>query len=75
MTNREMAKGAAAAGPRAAPAPDRQPAPPMPAPEGSPGPTTDREPVDSPQPNASVKRAPPDAEHGGLATERGGSES
>ncbi|WP_342635906.1 hypothetical protein [Methylobacterium segetis] len=42
----------------------------MPAPEDSSTPTTREEPVDSPQPNASAKRAPPTPTHPGLATDR-----
>nr|WP_132253839.1 hypothetical protein [Methylobacterium segetis] len=70
MTNREMAKGAASADPAAAPRPNEHPLPPMPAPEDSSTPTTREEPVDSPQPNASAKRAPPTPTHPGLATDR-----
>lgn len=66
MTNRNMVRGA-----DAAPRPNTTPLPPMPASEGSAGPITDREPIDSPQPNPSVKRAPPDARRPGLATDRG----
>ncbi|GJE41782.1 hypothetical protein F6X53_18120 [Methylobacterium soli] len=69
MTNREMARGAAAGAARA-PQPNTQPLPPMPAPEDSATPTTDVEPIDSPQPNASVKRDPPAPGRPGLATER-----
>jgi len=80
MTNREMVKGAVAKGAAAEratardrtdlPQPNATPLPPMPAPEDSRTPTTDQEPVDSPQPNASAKRAPPSERRPGLATER-----
>ena len=72
MTNREMAKGATKGvdpddkGQR----PNTQALPPMPAPEDSRAPATDLEPIDSPQPNASVQRAPPSADKPGLATKR-----
>ncbi|MGU3540951.1 hypothetical protein [Methylobacterium sp. A54F] len=69
MTNREMAKGAAAAG-AAAPQPNDRPLPPMPAAEDSRTPTIREEPVDSPQPNASLKREAPTPDHPGLATDR-----
>ncbi|WP_348644085.1 hypothetical protein [Methylobacterium sp. WL12] len=42
----------------------------MPADEGSATPTTHEEPIDSPQPNASVKRDPPSDEKPGLSTKR-----
>ncbi|WP_194075142.1 hypothetical protein [Methylobacterium durans] len=72
MTNREMAKGAVGTGAKAAeaPEPNRQPLPPMPAPEDSPTPTTREEPIDSPQPNASIKRSPPSERRPGLGTDR-----
>ncbi|GJE60022.1 hypothetical protein MPOCJGCO_2131 [Methylobacterium trifolii] len=68
MTNRAMVTGPAEDdnGQR----PNTKPLPPMPAAEDSPTPTTDREPIDSPQPNASVERAAPDAQRQGLATKR-----
>ena len=44
--------------------------PAMPAPEDSPTPTTHEEPVDSPQPNASVKREAPRPSEIGLSTKR-----
>lgn len=69
MTNREMVKGAVT-DESAAPRPNATRLPPMPAPEDSATPTTDLEPIDSPQPNASAGRAPPDAEKSGLATKR-----
>jgi len=64
MTNRDMVKP----GPK--PEPNAAPLPSMPAPEGSARPTTDREPIDSPQPNASVERDPPDRAKIGLTTDR-----
>nr|WP_082482322.1 hypothetical protein [Methylobacterium sp. Leaf123] len=76
MTNRHMvkpslaAKSAAASGSAGLPEPNRTPMPAMPAPEDSPTPTTHEEPVDSPQPNASVKREAPDAGEIGLSTRR-----
>ena len=70
MTNREMARGAVEADAARAPQPNKRALPPMPAPEDSPTPTTDAEPIDSPQPNASVKRDPPAPGRSGLATER-----
>lgn len=70
MTNRSMVKQAIASVPEAGPQPNATPLPAMPAPEGSATPTTDQEPVDSPQPNASVKRSPPSADRPGLGTER-----
>ncbi|MER2267276.1 hypothetical protein [Methylobacterium oxalidis] len=71
MTNRDMAKGAAGARPGAAPEPNRHPLPPMPAPEDSKTPTTNEEPIDSPQQsNASIKRAPPSPSRPGLGTDR-----
>lgn len=66
MTNRNMVRGPAAEAPK----PNTDPLPPMPAPEGSAAPTTTQEPPDSPQPNASGHRAPPDAGRPGLATDR-----
>jgi len=78
MTNREMAKGAVAEGAAAkgpadagrVPQPNAHALPPMPVPEDSATPTTTEEPIDSPQPNASVKRDPPAPGRSGLATER-----
>ena len=70
MTNREMVSGAAKASTEAAPKPNTPPLPPMPADEGSATPTTREEPIDSPQPNASVDRDPPSDEKPGLATKR-----
>lgn len=68
MTNRDMVKPAPSDG--SAQKPNRQPLPPMPADEDSRSPVTDREPVDSPQPNASEKRGPPRPGEIGLATRR-----
>ncbi|ARO56555.1 hypothetical protein B2G69_22050 [Methylorubrum zatmanii] len=76
MTNRYMvkpslaAKSAAASGSKGDPQPNRTPMPAMPAPEDSPTPTTHEEPVDSPQPNASVKRDAPGPGEIGLSTKR-----
>ncbi|MCJ2007326.1 hypothetical protein ACFZ8E_16490 [Methylobacterium sp. HMF5984] len=70
MTNREMVSGAAKVSPEAAPKPNTRALPPMPADEGSATPTTQVEPIDSPQPNASAGREPPSAEKSGLATKR-----
>ena len=68
MTNRDMVKGGATADPIQKP--NTPPLPPLPAPEDSGTPTTRSDPIDSPQPNASVERdAPSDAKQG-LATER-----
>ena len=69
MTNRDMVKpGAAGSG--EGPRPNRDPLPPMPATEDSPTPTTDREPPDSPGPNASAKRGAPAGGKIGLTTDR-----
>ena len=76
MTNRYMvkrslmAKPAAANGVSGLPEPNRSPLPAMPAPEDSPTPTTNEEPVDSPQPNASAKRGPPGPGELGLSSRR-----
>ncbi|KAB1070392.1 hypothetical protein [Methylobacterium planeticum] len=70
MTNREMAKGAVGPEAAAAPQPNTRKLPPMPAPEDSATPTTDEEPIDSPQPNASIERDPPAPGHSGLSTDR-----
>ncbi len=70
MTNRDMAKGAAKAPAGTAPEPNTTALPQMPAAEDGPAPATDAEPIDSPQPNASVRRAPPSAEKPGLSTKR-----
>ncbi|ACL59274.1 hypothetical protein [Methylobacterium nodulans] len=48
MTNPDMVKRRAAAQPEPAPAPNCDALPPMPAPEDSPTPVTDRDPEDSP---------------------------
>ena len=70
MTNRDMVKPDLK--PTAGPAqePNRRPLPPMPADEDSRTPTTDREPIDSPQPNASAERSPPAEGEIGLTTKR-----
>ncbi|GJD58019.1 hypothetical protein [Methylobacterium dankookense] len=68
MTNREMAKGALT-GDRGQ-HPNAQVLPPMPAAEDSRTPTTQIEPEDSPQPNASAKRRPPEEGEIGLVTRR-----
>ncbi len=52
------------------PEPNRTPLPAMPAPEDSLTPTTNEDPVDSPQPNASAKRGPPGSGELGLSTRR-----
>ncbi|HEV2541614.1 MAG TPA: hypothetical protein VGU70_02500 [Methylobacterium sp.] len=76
MTNRYMvkrslmAKPAPADGVSGLPEPNRSPLPAMPAPEDSLTPTTNEEPVDSPQPNASAKRGPPGSGELGLSTRR-----
>ncbi|CAO4177356.1 Fibronectin-attachment protein (FAP) [Methylorubrum aminovorans] len=76
MTNRYMvkrslmAKPASANGVSSLPEPNRSPLPAMPAPEDSLTPTTNEEPVDSPQPNASAKRGPPGSGELGLSTRR-----
>ncbi|TXM64903.1 hypothetical protein FV222_10640 [Methylobacterium sp. WL103] len=70
MTNREMVSAAARASAEAEPKPNTTALPPMPADEGSATPTTHEEPIDSPQPNASVKRDPPSDEKPGLSTKR-----
>ncbi|WP_375463701.1 hypothetical protein [uncultured Methylobacterium sp.] len=70
MTNREMAKGATKVQAGTEPQSNRTPLPPMPAPEDSATPATDREPIDSPQPNPSGGREPPTPEKPGLATKR-----
>ncbi|KQT49263.1 hypothetical protein ASG52_09885 [Methylobacterium sp. Leaf456] len=67
MTNRHMVKPDAAAKPSAA---NRTQPPPMPAPEDSRTPTTQEEPIDSPQPNASAKREAPKPGEIGLAAGR-----
>jgi hypothetical protein len=69
MTNREMVKGAVEHGDAGQHA-KAQALPPMPAPEDSATPTTREEPIDSPQPNASAKRRPPEAGELGLTTRR-----
>ncbi len=69
MTNREMVKGAVEHGDAGQHA-NAQALPPMPAPEDSPTPATREEPIDSPQPNASVKRRPPEDGEMGLTTRR-----
>lgn len=65
MTNRNMVN-------KAAPAvePNTPPLPPMPAPEDAASPTTQEDPIDSPQPNTSAKRDAPGAEKQGLVTRR-----
>ncbi|MGA4552804.1 hypothetical protein [Methylorubrum aminovorans] len=76
MTNRYMvkrslmAKPASANGVSGLPEPNRSPLPAMPAPEDSLTLTTNEEPVDSPQPNASAKRGPPGSGELGLSTRR-----
>lgn len=76
MTNRYMvkpslaAKSAATSAGSGLPEPNRTPLPEMPAPEDSLTPTTHEEPFDSPQPNASAKRSPPDSGELGLSTRR-----
>lgn len=65
MTNRHMVKPDVAAKPQAR---NDTPLPPMPAPEDSRTPTTREEPIDSPQPNASVKRESPQPGEIGLST-------
>ena len=82
MTNRYMVKAsliAKAGGPptgvsggTSLPEPNRTPLPAMPAPEDSLTPTTNEEPIDSPQPNASLKRNPPGPGEVGLSTDRDG---
>lgn len=69
MTNREMVKGAVEHGDAGQQANARA-LPPMPAPEDSATPTTREEPIDSPQPNASAKRRPPEDGELGLTTRR-----
>ncbi|MDP4002027.1 hypothetical protein [Methylobacterium sp. NEAU K] len=66
MTNRNMVRDGA--GPEVRP--NTPPLPPMPAPEGSPTPTTRDEPVDSPHLNASLKREVPAPGEQGLSTKR-----
>ena len=68
MTNRAMVKGGVGTTP--AQRPNTPPLPPMPATEDGAHPTTREEPVDSPQPNASVDRAAPGPDKQGLATRR-----
>lgn len=68
MTDRAMVK--AKAGTDAAETPNVAPLPPMPAPEDGDTPTTREDPIDSPQPNASAKRAAPGPGEHGLATKR-----
>lgn len=68
MTNRNMVKGSVGANP--AETPNAPPLPAMPAPEDGDRPTTREEPIDSPQPNGSSKRAAPGPDRQGLATER-----
>lgn len=76
MTNRYMvkrslvAKSGAVARANGLPEPNTAPLPAMPAPEDSRTPTTDQEPVDSPQPNCSAKRSPPNSGELGLSTRR-----
>ncbi len=67
MTNRDMVKPSAD---EAGQTPKAAKPPPMPADEDGRRPTTDSEPVDSPQPNASVERKPPGPGEIGLTTER-----
>ncbi len=69
MTNREMVKGALEHG-DGGQHPNDTALPPMPAPEDSATPSTREEPIDSPQPNASAKRRPPEAGEMGLTTRR-----
>lgn len=74
MTNRDMVKppreGMTSGMPE--PKPNATALPPMPAPEDSTTPTTDREPIDSPQLNASAERDPPGPGQIGLSTNRKG---
>ncbi|MGN7123177.1 hypothetical protein [Methylorubrum thiocyanatum] len=82
MTNRYMVKAsliAKSGGPPTGvsdgtglPEPNRTPLPAMSAPEDSLTPTTNEEPIDSPQPNASLKRNPPGPGEVGLSTDREG---
>lgn len=64
MTNRAMVTPEAARGD--GPQPNRDPLPPMPAPEGTPALVTDREPVDSPHLNEEMQRP----KSGGLTTQK-----
>ncbi|MEH3144634.1 MAG: hypothetical protein PGN34_04650 [Methylobacterium frigidaeris] len=73
MTNSDMVKRAAAENAPGAPAPNRQPTPPVPAQEGAPGPIADEEPEDSPtagrrvpEPNPQFRGPPKD----GLSTRK-----
>lgn len=50
MTNSHMVKPGRPGPGAPEPAPNRDPLPPMPAPEGAASPVTDQEPLDSPQP-------------------------
>lgn len=68
MTNREMAKGALTDD--RGQHPNARNLPPMPAAEDSGTPATEIEPEDSPQPNASAKRRPPEDGEIGLVTKR-----
>jgi len=68
MTNRNMVKEAGSGAP--VPHPNTPPLPPMPAPEDSATPTTREEPIDSPQLDASLKRAAPKPGEQGLSTKR-----
>lgn len=65
MTNRNMVNKA-----NPAEQPNTAPLPPMPAPEDAARPTTQEDPIDSPQPNTSAKRDAPSAAKQGLATRR-----
>lgn len=65
MTNRNMVNGNARKV-----EPNEAPLPPMPAPENAARPTTQEDPVDSPQPNAAAKRGEPAPGKLGLSTER-----
>jgi hypothetical protein len=66
MTNRSMVTPEAARGEAGAPRPNTDPLPPMPSPEGAPGPVTDREPVDSPHLNEEMQPS----REGGLTREK-----
>ena len=72
MTNRDMVKSTPATDTAkvSAQVPNEAPLPPMPADEDGRRPTTDEEPVDSPQPNRDITRKPPPEGEIGLTTKR-----
>lgn len=67
MTNRSMVSRDAAEGAPGTPRPNKDPLPPMPAPEGAASPVTDREPIDSPHLNEDMQHP----KRGGLSTDKG----